>query len=230
MTNHLTLRLSRSKLNPRTETTRFKIFAAVCALAGALLLWALAIASPAHGANEDAMGMVRTTVDHAIELLQNHQLPAAERRRRLIETVAGRFDFTDMARSSLGFHWKELTSKQQADFVQMYTSFMENAYLNKLDSYAGQKIEFRNSIPTGTDDVLVKTIITDPSGRPPIEVNYQTKRVDNDWKVYDVVIDNISITANYRNQFNRVINNQGYDALVGQMRLKQQELFASISK
>ncbi len=66
--------------------------------------------------------------------------------------------------------------------------------------------------------------------RTPIHLDYQLKQENQDWKVYDVAVDNISITANYRNQFNRVINDQGFDALLSQVKDKQQELMASLGK
>ncbi len=69
-----------------------------------------------------------------------------------------------------------------------------------------------------------------PNGGEPITVDYRLKQDSGAWKVYDVTVDNISITANYRNQFNRVINNQGFDALMKEMQTKQQELIASLGK
>ena len=69
-----------------------------------------------------------------------------------------------------------------------------------------------------------------PNGGEPITVDYRLKQDGGAWKVYDVTVDNISITANYRNQFNRVINNQGFDALMKEMQTKQQELIASLGR
>ena len=67
-------------------------------------------------------------------------------------------------------------------------------------------------------------------GKDSIPINYRLKADDSTWKVYDVTVDNISITGNYRNQFNRVINNRGFDALMNDMRAKQESLDQSIAK
>jgi phospholipid transport system substrate-binding protein len=161
MMNSLVTSQTRRVRAPIAEEVNCKPLATAYALVGALFFSVLTSASPTYAADEGAINMVRTTVNQAMEL--NHQLPQAERRRRLIDTVARRFDFADMARSSLGDHWKTLTPQQQTEFTQTYTSFMENAYLNKLEGYSGQKVEFLNSLPTGIDNVLVKTRVIDPS-------------------------------------------------------------------
>ena len=188
-------------------------------------------ASVVHGAiGSDAMTTVRGTVSQVLNILSDHQGSREERRRRLIAVVAGHFDFADMARSSLGYHWRQLTPDQQGRFVQLFTAFMEDAYLNKIEGYSGQKIEFVGETSNGPADSQVNSRVIQPNGGEPITVDYRLKQDSGAWKVYDVTVDNISITANYRNQFNRVINNQGFDALMKEMQTKQQELIASLGK
>jgi phospholipid transport system substrate-binding protein len=177
----------------------------------------------------DPMTMVKNTVNQVIDILRDHQTPQDDRRRKLLEVVAGHFDFTDMARSSLGYQWRNLTPDQQQRFVPLFTAFIEDAYLNKIQDYSGQKIEFLNETSNG-GDWQVRTRVLQPNSEQPIPLDYRLKRQGGDWKVYDVTVDDISITANYRNQFNRVINDQGFDALMNEMRSKQQELIASLGK
>jgi len=174
--------------------------------------------------------MVMNTVAQAVEVLADHRMPQEERRQKLIEAVAGHFDFADMARLSLGYHWRQLTPDQQQRFVQLFTDFIEDAYLNKLDEYQGQKIKYLESPALGQDRAEVKTLVIQPNEQEPIHLDYQLKRDGGDWKVYDVTVDNISITANYRNQFNHVINNQGFNALINAMQAKRQELLESLGK
>src|SRR5262249_33068395 len=101
-----------------------------------------AAASVVHGGIAgDPMTTVKSTVSQALGILEDHQTPQDMRRRQLIEVVAPHFDFSDMARSTLGYHWRELSPAQQQQFVQLFTAFMEDAYLNKLEGYSGQTIE-----------------------------------------------------------------------------------------
>jgi len=180
--------------------------------------------------DNDPKTTVMSTVTQATGILQDRRTPQAVRRRQLIQVVAGHFSFSDMARSSLGYHWRQLTSDQQQRFVQLFTAFLENAYLNKLEDYSGQKIAFVGETSTSPGDSEVNTAVIQSNDDQRIRIDYLLKQDGGDWKVYDVTVDNISIMANYRNQFNRIINEQGFDALLKEMQSKQQELVASLGK
>lgn len=183
--------------------------------------------APADGAAEM---MVTRTVAQAIQVLGDHRMLPEERRQKLIEVVAGRFDFSDMARSSLDYHWRQLTPAQQQQFVQLFTAFIEEAYLNKLEDYSGQKIKMLGQTSLGPGQAQVDTLVVQPNEEGPIHLDYRLKQYGDEWKVYDVAVDNISITANYRNQFNHVINSHGFDVLMQDMQAKRQELLASLGK
>jgi phospholipid transport system substrate-binding protein len=106
---------------------------------------------------------------------------------------------------------------------------MEDAYLDKIDSYSGQKVQFVGQNAMEATTVEVKSVVQPAdSSDQPIQINYLVKQTAGDWKVYDVTVDDISITANYRNQFTRMIDQQGFDGLMSAMRKKQQELRQSI--
>lgn len=176
----------------------------------------------------EPVAMVQNTVNHALEVLRDHGISAQERRRKLIQIVAGHFDFSTMARESLGYHWRTITPAQREQFVPLYTSFMEDVYLKKLEGYSGQKIELLNQVPGGPGYTQINTRVVYQNGGQSIHINYQLEQNHSDWKVYDVIVDGISITTNYRTQFNRVINNEGFDSLMSKLRSKQQELTASL--
>ena len=113
--------------------------------------------------------------------------------------------------------------------MPLFTAFMEDAYINKVNDYSGQKVQYVGQTSTGGDSAEVKTVVLPAdSSQQPIRINYLLKQTGGEWKVYDVTVDEISITANYRNQFNRVINERGFDALMSAMREKQAELRQSI--
>ena len=106
---------------------------------------------------------------------------------------------------------------------------MEDAYISKISGYSDQKVQYVGQTSTGDGDAEVKTtVMPSESSEQPIQVNYMLKQTAGDWKVYDVMVDDISITANYRNQFNRMINENGFDALMSAMRDKQLQLRQSI--
>jgi phospholipid transport system substrate-binding protein len=197
-------------------------------LAGAsLAMMTLCLAAHATAAG-DPLALVKTTVNQVVSVLQDKATPQQARRDRLVDLVAGRFDFADMARQSLGTHWNQLTPAQRNEFVPLFTSFMEAAYLDKIEDYSGQPIQFIKESSDGPGYAQVSTSVIQQD-KQPIHIDYRLKQAGGEWRVYDVTVDDISITANYRNQFNRVIDNQGYDALVTSMRNKERELHSELA-
>jgi len=211
-------------------------FCAVALMTGPARAQATASAAVLGG---DPTAMVKAVVDQATSVVRDTQTPTADRDKRLREIAEANFDFSDMARTTLGYHWRQLTPQQQAEFVPLFTSFMENVYLGKLQEYSVQKL--RQSVNTsnvsftgqqydGADYAEVHSTVLLKDQPPPIKVNYLVRRDGATWKIYDLDIDAISVMANYRQQFNRVLNNDGYPALVSMLRKKVQELGSTLDK
>ncbi|HVA77624.1 MAG TPA: ABC transporter substrate-binding protein [Candidatus Binataceae bacterium] len=201
------------------------ITAAAMLMLGAVLVSALVV-RPALAA-ADPMAVVQRTVNDALGVLRNKQLPDDQRREQLKQIIARSFDFTEMSRSALGYHWRQISPDQQQEFTRVFTTFIEDSYLAKINDYSGQQVQFIRQRNDGPQYSQVQTNIVAP-GKDPIAVNYRLLSKDGHWKVYDVTVDAISIIANYRNQFNRVMNNQGYAKLIADLESKQQALAASL--
>jgi len=174
-----------------------------------------------------ATDTVKQVVNTSLPVLRDKGTPLPQRRRNLKELLETHFDFADMSRIALSRHWRDLNPSQRAQFTQLFTAFIENAYLNKIQDYSGQDVAILGQNSEGEGFARVHTHVVQ-QGKQPIEVDYMLRDMNGDWKIYDVTVDAISIVANYRNQFNRVINNQGFDKLMADMRQKQQELQASM--
>jgi len=173
------------------------------------------------------METVNEVVNKSLPVLRDKRTPLPQRRRQLRSLLEQRFDFADMSRIALGYHWKELNVTQRAQFTQLFTAFIENAYLSKIQDYSGQDVKVLGQNSEGDGFARVKTQIVQ-QGKQPIKVDYLLRDMSGDWKIYDVTVDAISIIANYRNQFNRVINDQGFAKLMADMKVKQQQLQASM--
>jgi phospholipid transport system substrate-binding protein len=177
---------------------------------------------------DDPMPVVKSTVDQALEVLRDTQAPLAQRQDKLRQIVAASFDFTEMAKSALGYHWKQITPAQQQEFTNAFVAFIEDSYLSKINDYRGQQVAFLKATNDGPQYAQVNTDIIG-GGKDPIHVNYRLVQEGGTWKIYDVTVDAISIIANYRNQFNRVMNNRGYDTLISDLKSKQAALAASLA-
>ena len=187
----------------------------------------------------DPMASVKSVIDQTFVVFKDKQIAAADREQKLRAIAETRFDFQEMARSAVGYHWRDFTPAQKSEFVPLFTAFIEDAYLSRIEQYSVEKvnqqiqsslIQFNKETTDGPDYAEVFSTVVLKDRNNPIQVNYLMRRDGIEWKIYDISLDAISVIANYRNQFNRVLNNDGYDKLVGIMREKQQALGASLAK
>ena len=181
-----------------------------------LLIQAVDVASGTPGEQ------MRQSVDRLLTILKDPQLKGEskknERRAKLKEVIYQRFDFTEMAKRSLGSEWRRRSPEEQKEFVKLFTDLLERAYLDQIESYKGEKIQFLKELD-GENYADVATKIIDNKGQE-YSVNYPLHKVSGDWKVYDVVIEDISLVNNYRSQFSRVLAKSSYEELVSTMKGK----------
>lgn len=195
---------------------------------GAILI-ALALMQPLRAlATPDPMTETRTAINQVVALLKDRSLESSPntRRQRLEDAVEAHFDFAMMARAALGVHWNELSEKQRKDFVKLFTHLFQVSYITRVESYFVQPIVFVKESIEGTDYAQVDTNILNPAGQEPTSLDYRLTLETGRWLVYDVVVDNISMVTNYRNQFARALDNESIDSLMDHMRSKQKDLDA----
>ena len=173
---------------------------------------------------------VRQSVDKLLAILKDPRLKRPEnkneRREKLKEVIHQRFDFTEMAKRSLGAEWRRRSPEEQMEFVELFTDLLKRAYLEQIESYSGEKIQYLKDLE-GDNYADVATKIVDNKGQE-YSVNYRLHNRNGDWKVYDVVIEDISLVNNYRSQFNRVLAKGSYEDLVNTM--KGKTLSVSVTK
>jgi len=165
---------------------------------------------------------VRQSVDKLLAILKDPQLKGEskknERRDKLKEVIYQRFDFTEMARRSLGSEWRRRSPEEQREFVKLFTGLLERAYLDNIESYNGEKFRYLKE-QEDNNHAQVDTKIVGNKGQE-FSVNYRLHNRNGDWKVYDVVIEDISLVNNYRSQFNRMLATSSYEELVNRMKGK----------
>jgi len=195
-----------------------------------LLILPLALVSTRGAWAGPPTDQLRGGVDRVLEVLRDPQLSGDTRidqRRIAIAKVAGEiFDFGDMAKRALGQHWAERTPAERGEFVRLFTDLVQRAYVGKVDQHAAAtKMTFRGET---VDDgyAVVRTTIPLGNGRT-MPLDYRMHATRDRWQVYDLNIDGISLVANYRAQFNRVIRTSSYPALV--TKLQSQADFSSPS-
>jgi phospholipid transport system substrate-binding protein len=123
-----------------------------------------------------------------------------------------------MAKRALGANWRRRTPKEQEEFVQLFTELLEHAYADIIESYSEDKIIYVGErLEGGYADVASKVLT---SNGAEYSLNYKAHLVNSEWRVYDVIAENISVVNNFRSQFNRVITKSSYEELVRRLREK----------
>lgn len=165
------------------------------------------------------------TIDKILEVVQKHPSDgqATTRRAELAEVIKPHFDFAEMSKRSLGSYWSKATPDEKKEFVAVFSDLLSNTYLSKIETVEPGmvKIEGADTFPdtsTGTKRSVVKTKVTNKGDVFPI--NYKLYSKGAGWKVYDVIIENIGLVANYRTEFAGIIRKDGISGLIKQLKSK----------
>jgi phospholipid transport system substrate-binding protein len=168
---------------------------------------------------------VRATVDQVLIILNNPELKpekkVQERRDQLRQALFARFDFEEMGKRALGSHWRRRSREEQQEFVRLFTDLLENAYISRIEAYNNETLVYTGEKLDGQYAEVQSRMATGKGEE--YSIDYKVRRVNSEWKVYDVVIENISLVNNYRSQFNRVITKSSYEDLISRLKEKQTE-------
>jgi phospholipid transport system substrate-binding protein len=189
-----------------------------------VVLGSLLLAGPLQGAEAgEPQEKIKETVDEVVAILANSTLPPPERRTKIRQVVLQRFGFEEMAQRSLAQHWRPLTPPQQQEFVALFTDLLEGSYVNRMVNANPESQRVRYVKETiEQDQAAVHTEVGNPRDAP-ATVEYRLLHKAGDWKVYDIVIEGVSLVNNYRTQFNNIVAKDSYAGLVKQMRLKRDQ-------
>lgn len=169
---------------------------------------------------------VKVTVDKVVAIVSDPALkkPRNEEKRRaeLKKAISRIFDYGEMAKRSLGVHWKKRTAAEQKEFVNLFATLLENSYAGKIESYENEKIVYDKETVEGDYAEVKSRIVT--ARRDEYTLDYRLLKEGGRWMVYDVVIEGVSLVSNYRSQFNKIILSQGYGALVKKLKVKSEEI------
>jgi phospholipid transport system substrate-binding protein len=189
----------------------------------AVALGTLLLVAPSPALAGAASDQLKQSVEKIQTILADPSLKgeakSAIRRQKLKEAVNERFAFDEMAKRSLGAQWQKRTPAEQQEFVRLFTDLLEGAYLSKVEEYSGEKIQFVNERQE-KDFAEVNTKLINRKGED-FALDYRLLNMNGEWKVTDVIIENISLVNNYRSQFNRVLAKSSFEELVQAMKQKK---------
>ena len=162
--------------------------------------------------------MTKEKVDIVINILKDKSLSKNEKKEGILETIDGLFDFSLMARLSLGKkHWKSLSKEKRKEFSELFVERLKLSYLEKLDLYTDEEVVVDEARMTKKNRVEVLTyLVTKDDKKEMIYKLYKTKK--KGWMVYDVDVLGVSIVQTYRSQFSGVLKKETMEQLMERMR------------
>ncbi|MEI6349645.1 MAG: ABC transporter substrate-binding protein [Verrucomicrobiota bacterium] len=185
----------------------------------ALLLFAIGARA------ESPMQGVKGTTEKVLLLLKDPKVQGdskKEERRQLVRgAMEGRFAWEESARACLGRHWTKRTPAEKAEFVKLFSGFLKDNYSDKIATYYSDldKVDYQGE-KIIDDCASVKLVLT-TKAKVDHPVEYRMEKAGDDWKVYDVVIEGVSLVKNYRDQFDAIIAKSAYEGLIKEIKSKQ---------
>ncbi len=165
---------------------------------------------------------VKTDVEKVMALLRDSsgkgETSRAYKREGILELSDQFFDFHELSRRTMGRPWKTMTKQQRDEFIGLFRSILERAYLDRLLDYSDEKVEFRGETMLTERKATVSTVIVTKTKEVPID--YRLIRKGGDWGVYDVIVEGVSLVKNYRTQFRQILKKNTTDDLLAILKKK----------
>ncbi len=172
--------------------------------------------------------LVQSATTRVVTILQDPgyagAINAQKRRLAIRGTAEDLFDFNEMARRSLGKHWKDRSRAERDEFVRVFTDLLERSYIGVVENYSGEKVAYLGEWFEGGFAIVKTKVAFGATRGADIPIEYRLAQSGHRWAVYDVVVDGVSFVSNYRSQFERIIATSSYQALVQKMRQRDTEL------
>jgi phospholipid transport system substrate-binding protein len=188
------------------------------------LVWGigLMVSAPVCGGGASAREQLAASIDAIVAVLKDESLQGeantARRREVLREKIYERFDFEKMSQFSLGRHWRGRTDEERQTFMTLFSRLLENTYVGKIESYTDEQVTYVKEQVRDDKAQIDTKIITDTIEIP---IDYRMYRTgDGQWLVYDLVVEGVSLVANYRSQFTQMLDSGTFESLILELEKK----------
>lgn len=171
---------------------------------------------------EEARNTLETAITQILDCIKSPRYADPATRPAIVEEIKQEvshvFDFREFSSRTVGQRWRTFTPQEQNDFSDAFASLLFSTYLSRVSGYNGEKVEYGNAA-TSPDGKLVEirtnVVLSDGKKTP---VNYRMMFKDGQWRVYDVIIENISLVRNYRTQFQDILKSASPQDLIAMIK------------
>lgn len=191
-------------------------------LAFVMLLPSLAVAAGLPGGPMATLKQKNGEVDRLLRQKVDKGTPAETKQKDEIKQLAATLlDYEELAHKSLANHWDKLTGPQHQEFVNTLRELIERNYVKQLRSNLDYQVQYKNEEAEGDQATVATVVKVNSAGKKTdAEIVYKMKKATDGWRVWDVITDEVSLVRNYKTQFNKIITEQSYDALIKKMKSK----------
>jgi phospholipid transport system substrate-binding protein len=182
----------------------------------------LAVAAPGPTrAADDAAGFISDLGQRTVRVLAA-KVSEGEREAQFRALFNEGFDVPAISRFVLGNYWRVATDEQRRAFVTLFEAYVVHAYAVRFNEYSGQQLKVTAQRAEGEDSALVQSVIAQPSGAPPLRIDWRVGKTEKGYKINDVVVEGVSMAVTQRQEFSAVIQRNGgeIDALLKLLREK----------
>ena len=197
---------------------RRRVRARLCAVTALVAVVSVAVLASAE---EPPRSVIQRTIDEVLAILRDKGRAGDQRRKDLEAIARDRFDFETMSKLVMATNWKKLSPDQQTEFVDQFTRFLANDYGARIDRYHQEQVQITGEQPEARGDQTVKTKIVGGDNDGAL-VDYRLRQKDGNgnWLIIDVVVEGISLVANYRDQFREVAAQGGPVVVIEKLKQK----------
>lgn len=194
--------------------------------AAAVMLVAAGPAAASEPDPKQAQKLVQDVTARVLEVLEEHsgdgEMDIEQVKDELDDIVLPHLDFVTMTKLAVGHYWRQASDEQKRALVDEFRNLLVRTYTTSLDEYQNHKLEFLPLRPSPHDDrVTVRSRVQRPDGAP-IGVNYGMRYKDGEWKVYDIVVENVSLVTTYQSQFGSTVQRDGIAGLIDELERKNE--------
>lgn len=193
--------------------------------AGLILIFAFLIMIPLQAYAATPKETVETGVNKVLKTLSDPAFKAKSKDQQIatisteIESV---FDFEELSKRTLGREWKNFSAEQQTEFVKLFKELLQGVYADRLLAYSDQKVIYDKELMLKEGRAEVQSYLQTSDGNK-IPLFYRMTNTSGSWKVYDIVIEGVSMVKNYRTQFKEILSNGSPDKLLEILREKSKK-------
>jgi phospholipid transport system substrate-binding protein len=185
---------------------------------GSYILLIILVFVPVSARAESPSEVIQTHVNKVLEVLRNPTEGKAAKEKEIWSIIDEIFDYRELSKRALANYWKVFTPEQQEEFTHLFKKLLGNYYIGRIMAYKDEKVVFGREIKLSEDQVEIRSEVIGQTGPTPI--SYRMTLQNGQWKVYDMVIEGVSLVMNYRSQFREILSNKSPEDLLKMLREK----------